>query len=337
MVRTILFDGTTEWPHYDHPGGMQQIGDIVVLALEAGQGGQPSTKILSRRPRPGEPGCAAPPVPSASTEKAGVVGITPCGSGREGQGLPPDRSLPDADYGGHNEEMLFESTPSATSPAKTWLKDELIGSSWPDNHQTLHFLRQEDGRLFLAGARSVGTVEGYFNDYIDLYEVGINGSKVELTHRSTRHMISHPTGEGIYDPARQEVRTAAGSPASLPHRVSTLHRNASCSFYATEHDNDGPEGSNGRGSVKAGEWRHIDMFRPGSPAFLPNLTAPDAVTTDEGSSINVSATAAPPIAKPWIELFEYFQLRWPLRGRGTPRLFQGQLRRVRALDKGWLD
>ena len=46
VVRTILFDGTTEWPHYDHPGGMQQIGDIVVLALEAGQGGQPSTKIL---------------------------------------------------------------------------------------------------------------------------------------------------------------------------------------------------------------------------------------------------------------------------------------------------
>ena len=78
------------------------------------------------------------------------------------------------------------------------------------------------------------------------------------------------------------------------------------------------------------------MFRPGSPAFLPNLTALDAVTTDEGSSINVSATAAPPIAKPWIELFELFPTTVAASWSWNTRLFQGQLRRVRALDKGWL-
>jgi hypothetical protein len=346
VVRTILFDGTTEWPHYDHPGGMQQIGDIVVLALEAGQGGQPSTKILFLDVRDPENPAALPRPFLPPTEKAGVVGITPCGSGREGEGLP----CPTGHYlmlitGGHNEEMLFfESTTSDLTSKDldwklmyTWHKDELIGSSWPDNHQTLHFLRQEDGRLFLAGARSVGTVEGYFgDDYIDLYEVGINGSKVELTHRSTRHMISHPTGEGIYDPARQEVlyggRLASFAAASSFH----ITPKGELLFYATEHDNDGPEGSNGRGSVKAGEWRHIDMFRPGSPAVLPNLTAPDAVTLDEGSSISVSATAAPPIAKPWIELFEYFNYGGRFVVVEHPDFFKDNFDEFGALDKGWL-
>ena len=54
-----------------------------------------------------------------------------------------------------------------------------------------------------------------------------------------------------------------------------------------------------------GEWRHIDMFQPGSPAFLPNLTAPDALTVDEGGSIPVAAAAAPPLARPWIQFFNH--------------------------------
>ena len=29
VVRSIKFDGTAEWPHYDHPGGMQQVGSII--------------------------------------------------------------------------------------------------------------------------------------------------------------------------------------------------------------------------------------------------------------------------------------------------------------------
>ena len=168
VVRTILFDGTTEWPHYDHPGGMQQIGDIVVLALEAGQGGQPSTKILFstsatrrtrlrfarsfRRPRR--------PASSASRRSAqrprGPGAACPTGhylmlitrTQRGDAVLRVDHQRP------HQQRPGLEIDGGH--------KDELIGSSWPDNHQTLHFLRQEDGRLFLAGARSVGTVEGYF-------------------------------------------------------------------------------------------------------------------------------------------------------------------------------
>ena len=344
VVRTILFDGTTEWPHYGHPGGMQHIGDIVVLALEAGEGGQPSTKILFLDVRDPENPTMLPRPFVPGTGKAGVVAITPCGSGREGLPCPTGHYLM-LITGGNNEEVLFfeSTTDDLTSddldwkPLDTWHKDELIGSSWPDNHQTLHFLRQADGRLFLAGARSVGTIEGYFgDDYIDLYEVGINGSQIELSHRSTRHMISHPTGEGVYDPLRQEVlygaRLASFAAASGFH----ITPKGELLFYATEHDNDGPEGSNGRGSVKAGEWRHIDMFRPGSPAFLPNLTAPDAVAVDEGSSIAVSATAAPPIAKPWIELFEYFNYGGRFVVAEHPDWFKDNFDEFGALDKGYV-
>ena len=45
-VRSVLFDGSTEFPHYGHPGGMQQVGSIVALALEAGKDGNPTTKII---------------------------------------------------------------------------------------------------------------------------------------------------------------------------------------------------------------------------------------------------------------------------------------------------
>ena len=47
--------------------------------------------------------------------------------------------------------------------------------------------------------------------------------------------------------------------------------------------------------------RHVPAGQSRIPAESDGA---GAVTTDEGSSINVSATAAPPIAKPWIELFE---------------------------------
>ena len=314
VVRTILFDGSTDWPRYGHPGGMQRIGDIVVLALEAGEDGEPKTTILFLDVRDPENPVRLPRFFAPDTDKAGVVAITPCGSGRENQPCATGHFLLMI-TGGHNEEMLFfESTTDKLTSQDldwkwlyTWRKEELIGASWPDNHQTLHFLRQEDGRLFLAGARAEGTIEGYFgDDYVDLYEVGLNGSTIELTHRSTRHMISHPTGEGIYDPDTGEVlyggRLASFAAASGFH----ITPKGELLFYATEHDNDGPAGSNGRGSVKMGEWRHIDLYRPGSPAYLPNLTAPDAVTVDEGSSIAVSAAAAPPIARAWIELFEEF-------------------------------
>jgi len=312
VVNTILFDGSTEWPHFDHPGAMQRVGNVIALALEAGHSGQPVTKILFFDVTDPEHPAMLNNSFDPPTEKAGVVGITPCATGREGVPCATGHFLMLVSGGDNDELLFFESnggdlTSSGLqwTPLYTWNKSEVVGGSWPAKHQTLHFLREGNagGRLFLAGARSTGTIEGlYGDDYIDLFEVGFDGSRVVLTHRSTRHMISHPSGEGLYDDG--EVlwggRLASFAAASGFHVTPT----GELLFYATEHDNDGPEGTNGRGSVKMGEWRHIDMFRPGSPALAPTITAPASIVVDEGSTANVMATAGPPIARPWIEFFE---------------------------------
>ena len=312
VVSTILFDGSSEWPHFDHPGGMQKVGNVVALALETGRSGQPPTKILFFDVSDPEHPFMLEKSFEPPTLKAGVVAITPCAAGRVGMACATGHFLMLV-TGGDNDELLFyeSNVNDLASPnlewseLYTWHKNELVGGEWPAKHQTLHFIREDNagGRLFLAGARSVGTTEGLFgDDYIDLFEVGFDGNRVLLTHRSTRHMISHPSGEGRYSDGEvlYGARLASFAAASGFH----VTPSGELLFYATEHDNDGPEGTNGRGSVKMGEWRNIDMFRSDSPALAPTITAPASIVLDEGSTATVTATVGPPIARPWIELFE---------------------------------
>lgn len=313
VLDVLLFDGTTDWPHYEHPGGMQPVGNVLALALENGKSGQPSTKILFIDvSNPELPvmlnNSFVPP-----TDKAGVVGLTPCGAGRVGIPCATGHYLMLV-TGGDNDELLFFESNSDDLTSEnlswtllyTWDKAELIGDEWPEGHQTLHFIREGSlaGKLYLAGARPAGlTVEGFYaDDYIDLYEVGFDNGAIQLTRKSTKHQISHPTGEGILvgDEVLYGARLASFAAASGFHITPT----GELLFYATEHDNDGPEGSNGRSTVKMGEWRHLEMFRPQSPAYAPTIAAPPSVTVDEGSAVAVSATAGPPMARPWMQFFE---------------------------------
>ena len=312
VVDTILLDGSTQWPHYDHPGAMQLVGNVVAIALEAGQSGQSPTRILFFDVSDPEHPHMLEKSFDPQLEKAGVVGITPCATDRDGLPCATGHFLMLVSWGDNDEIRFFESNVSdLASPdlewaeLYTWHKNELVGGTWPAKHQTLHFIREGNagGRLFLAGARPVGTIEGLWgDDYIDLYEIGFDGNRVVLTHRSTRHMISHPGGEGLYSDG--DVlwgdRLASFAAASGFHVTPT----GELLFYATEHDNDGPQGTNGRGSVKMGEWRNIDMFRHDSPAYAPTITAPASLDIDEGSTPTVTATVGGPIARPWIELFE---------------------------------
>jgi len=288
VVDTILLDGSTQWPHYDHPGAMQLVGNVVAIALEAGQSGQSPTRILFFDVSDPEHPHMLEKSFDPQLEKAGVVGITPCATDRDGLPCATGHFLMLVSWGDNDEIRFFESNVSdLASPdlewaeLYTWHKNELVGGTWPAKHQTLHFIREGNagGRLFLAGARPVGTIEGLWgDDYIDLYEVGFDGNRVVLTHRSTRHMISHPGGEGLYSDG--DVlwgdRLASFAAASGFHVTPT----GELLFYATEHDNDGPQGTNGRGSVKMGEWRNIDMFRHDSPAYAPTITAPASLDID---------------------------------------------------------
>ena len=60
-------------------------------------------------------------------------------------------------------------------------------------------------------------------------------------------------------------------------------------FYATEHDNDGPDES-----VKVGEWRHVDVVRPNSPTLRPSAKLDGPFVVDEGSSVNLTGIGRQP-------------------------------------------
>ena len=319
VVHSIPYDGSIAgFPHYDHPGGMQHVGNILAVGVEF-----PARIFVG--PFPGhweQVDPTAPPVfvqfldvsdpenlqlkktfvPREPDVRAGVVALTQCGANRGGLPCATGHYLM-ALTGGDNETIHFyESTESdLASPTlswnllDTWHKQELIGGDWPGNaHQTLNFLREGDlnGALYLAGARG----EAFGDDNIDLYRVDFEGSTVRLTWVSTQHKVSHPAGEG-----------ASGGPETADFRAGTAFHvtpSGELLFYATEHDNDGPEGSNDRGSVKMGEWRHIGMVRPDSPTLSPSVSVGGQFNVNEGGSVVLSALGKPAITKAWIQLFE---------------------------------
>ncbi len=69
-------------------------------------------------------------------------------------------------------------------------------------------------------------------------------------------------------------------------------------FYATEHDNDGPDET-----VKMGEWRHKDIVRDGSPTLLPTVAVHGPYDVDEGSSVALDGSAGSPTTRAFIQLF----------------------------------
>ena len=354
VVRSIMFDGSTPtWPKYDHPGGMQQVGNILALGMEFPArvvvGINPSGTPIYAKEDPLAPDVFVmfldvsdpvnPQVKSrfvatqdetatpGSDPHAGVVALTPCGADRIGVPCPKGRYLM-AITGGNNSRIDFYVSTATESDGSTdlssltlnwtWLdrwdadpefnctttsctprlsEDEVrLGVDWPTgiSHQTLQFLREggPNGALYLAGAR--GHLFG--DDFMDLYRFDLEGSEARLTWVSTRHMISHPASEG----ENAGERIANFGAASAFH----VTPSGELLFYATEHDNDGPEGGTGRRSVKMGEWRHIQMVRPDSPTLSPNVAAGGPYVVNEGSNLPLAAVGRPAITKAWIELFE---------------------------------
>ena len=332
VVRSISYNGPTfesDFPHYDHPGGMQQVGNILAIGVEF----PPLIQIVEDPVPIYVPDPTYPPVfvqflnvtdpenpvvtsrfvPPESGVKAGVVALTPCGAGRVNMPCATGHYLLALSGGSDNGTVHFyESATTETDGSSntdlssqslswtlmdTWTRDEVIDGGWYA-HQTLMFLREGDlgGALYLAGARGGRSIVGSVPDMIDLYRVDLDGDQLHITQVSSRHLISHPAGEGEDAGARLANFAAASTFYVSP--------SGELIFYASEHDNDGPEGTNGRGSVKMGEWRHIDMVRPDSPTYLPSVSVGGPYVVDEGSTIVLGATGGPPATKASIQLFE---------------------------------
>ncbi|MEO7539685.1 MAG: hypothetical protein ABIV21_06635, partial [Pyrinomonadaceae bacterium] len=166
---------------------------------------------------------------------------------------------------------------------------------WPDGHggfthQTLQFLRQEDinGTLYLAGVRGK---YGSDDSTVDVYRIDCQtpvctSGGVLLRHMSSKELRPFPNTGG-----KKLASFAAASELYISPTGELI-------LYATEHDNDGPGNS-----VKAGEWRHINVVRPGSPTLLPTALVNGPYMVDEGGSVIMSGSARPPVTKAFVQLF----------------------------------
>ena len=196
---------------------------------------------------------------------------------------------------------------SETSPNVLKRQDldwELVGqdngpTQVDDPHQTFQLIRQGDinGPLFLAGAR--GLYEGHpfydeSHERIDLYPLSSDTPNFE------------PGGWINIAPAVRFGKRVTPFPNTGGSRLGNLAAasgfyvspSGELIFYSSQHDNQGPDAT-----ATLGEWRHIGVVRPGSPTLLPTAKVDGPYEIDEGSSVNLTGMAGPPITKAFLQLY----------------------------------
>jgi hypothetical protein len=319
----VLRDGPNDLPPrvYQHPGGMQQVGNILAVALESprefGKRSDLAACLAGDQAacvryfnyeqatngnivqfydisNPEEPQFKSQFTPrntaGENLSKLGVVGITPLKNGKY---------LMVVTGGGGNSWFFYRSVGTdLASEDLTWEQVRSpLAPEVADPHQTLNFIREGniDGRLFIAGARGHVEIGPWYEDRerIDLYEV-VNASKnfevgediSFITHVNSKRITPRPSSGGTQLSSLAAASTFYISPSG------------ELIMYNIEHDNDGPGGT-----VKAGEFRHVDVVRPGGPSIYPNADLDGPFTVNEGSSLALTATGRQPANKAFIQLY----------------------------------
>jgi hypothetical protein len=304
-ILSIDLDGTSGWPAYDHPGGMQAADDVLAVAMEAPLSGSSdppvAVEFIDIR-NPEHPVRLNPLVPLEPGVQAGLVGFTRLPSGRYLLVVT----------GKKNELLWFYESRATEADGSTNLRSsafgwdflyawsasvdgQSLGAGWPTSapHQTLNFLREGsiDGPLFLAGARGKYATG---DDLMDLYRVELAPSSVSLRHVSTKHKVAYANADGAL------LNTGGANQASFAAaNAFYVSPTGELLFYSTEHDNDGPFES-----VKAGEWRHIDMNRHTSRLRDPHALFLGPASVPEGGTIAVSAQGRQAVARAWMQFWE---------------------------------
>ena len=327
-VARIDFNGQNGWPNYGHPGGLQLVGDVLVVPLSHPyvdgdlqnrilfiDVSNPETPMLKSQFNPLK---VSPP---GSEFEAGIVAVTPVQNpagpgvryimlvaGKSDQDLRLYRSRPTSGDGSTN----LKATNLCWEYIRNWVDDELDDGgedTWPGNasesHQMINFVRQESltGPLFLIGARNpaAANLPGSGDDYLHLYQIHVD-------------QYGNPDDDLLTQIKRKNVGTdTIGGGGDASHFAGSTGVYVSPSgeliVYASQHDNEGPPsllpgGQKGDKTVRFGEYRHREMVRPDSPTLKPSVEAIGPFEVDEGSTELLTAWGRHAITKAWLQLFE---------------------------------
>ena len=326
------YGGSTAPPRiYQHPGGMQVIGHMLAMAMGTRTSGgagyeiasSPSLVMFFDISNPENPVLKSKFAPidtfGNQLDDADAIAIT---------ALPGGYYLMVISAGFDNSGFFFYRSTLAnsaanpnvlTSPQLSWEYVAEIGNpGTEDAHQSLHFLREGsiDGTLYLAGSRGHPLLADH--DRIDLYRLAPTTPDFDPHHPGGQNFVLIPE---INSRRITVFQNTGGGPKADLAAAAGFYESPSGEllFYATQHQNEGPQGSGDSATVNAGEWRHINVVRDNSPTYLPTAAVGGPYVVDEGSSITLTGTAGPPITKAWIELFsdrnyggEHFATHYPV-------------------------
>ena len=199
---------------------------------------------------------------------------------------------------------IIDSDGNVICPPNRSEDEQYAGQDWPVSkgreHQMFNFIRQGNinGQLYVAGARGgIDLVAGarIGDDILDLYRIDRIGSEIKLKLISSRTKDSHPNADAsVFAAGESNFAAASGFHVSPSGELL---------FYATAHENGGPAGI-----ATVGEWRHINMVRPGSPTLLPGVkvfppAGADSFEVLEGDSTVLAGLGEQPATKAWIQLW----------------------------------
>jgi hypothetical protein len=296
---------------YEHVGGIQMVGDILAVPLEdkVDNPALPEGKVVFYN-------CSEPTNPvkltyelNTPSHKIGVVGITKLPDGYFLLVMSWGNSK-DLDFYRSSKKSFFDADFNFTrvsSISEDYLNDLEANHFWEfgkNSPQSLNFVTQKDGKVFLIGSRNTYPLapEPNGDDQMYLWEV-VNFNATQKPNiigvRGEVHkMLSCPgdlwtwTSGGLVVQKRIQGNFMASGGAYISPSGELL-------YYSTNHFNKGPDNT-----VKMAELRHIYVSRTGTcgPQFRENhLGGPYNVS--EGSSLNLTGTAY--VIEPWVMMFQH--------------------------------
>ena len=322
--RTIHFNGLDGWPNYAHPGGMQVVGDVLIVPLSRPYTeGDPKNLFLFidiSNPESPSPLSTFDPLSVSDPNSEFGVGevavapvLNPMGpgvryillvAGESNRDIRLYRSKPTKDDGSTDLKSLN----LKWEFIRSWSRETVTDTgpnAWPccgsQSHQMFNFVRQENlnGPLFLIGARNDSSVIEPFGgkDFLHLYKVNIDqfGNPADrlLTQIEEKHVTTDSTMGG------GDTSHFTGSTGVYVSPSGELI------VYASEHANYGPpQELFGRQTQRFGEYRHREMVRPGSPTLKPSIVPTSTFEVDEGSTTLLFSQGRPAITKAWMQFFE---------------------------------